>query len=98
VNALDADPLYYHLCRKQNCYRARLTPKPHRIGMKWLNQSRPVDEAKSREREAWVAGYRSVAEGHAACSFIEAIGEIRSSATIDLHDRWSGALTGRSIA
>lgn len=98
MNVLDADPLYYHLCRKQNCYRARLTPKPRRINMKSLNQSWPVDEAKIRERENWVAGYRSVAAGYAACSFIEAIGETQSSSTIDLHDRWSGALTGRSIA
>jgi hypothetical protein len=66
--------------------------------MKSLNQSWPVDEAKAREREVWVTGYRSNAAGHAACSFIEAIGETQSSSTIDLHDRWSGALTGKSIA
>jgi len=32
------------------------------------------------------------------CAFIEAIGETQSSATIDLHDRCSGALSGRSLA
>jgi hypothetical protein len=98
MNALHADPLYHHLCRKQNCFRARLTPKPHRIGLKSLHQSWPVDESKSRERATWVAGYRSVAAGYAACSFIEAIGETQSSPTIALHDRWSGALTERRIA
>ncbi len=28
---INADALYTLLCTKQNCYRARLTPKPHRL-------------------------------------------------------------------
>lgn len=98
MRALRADPLYFQLCIKQNCYRARLTPKPKRIGMRPLNQSWPVDEEKARAREVWTADYRKAAQGYAACCFIEAIGETPNSATIDLHDRWSGALTGKSIA
>lgn len=32
--ALGADPLYRKLCRTQKCFRARLTPKPWRIGIR----------------------------------------------------------------
>lgn len=31
--SLGADPLYVTLCKVQSCYRARLTPKPWRIGV-----------------------------------------------------------------
>ena len=31
---VNVDELYAHLCVKQDCYRARLTPKPARIGIK----------------------------------------------------------------
>lgn len=98
MRALNADPLYFSLCIKQNCYRARLTPKPKRIGSKSLNQSWPVDTEKARTREKWVAGYRQVAAGYAACAFLEAIGDVPHTPAIELHDQRSGALTGKRIA
>jgi hypothetical protein len=98
MRLLSADQLYFALCIKQNCYRARLTAKPKRIGHKTLNQSWPVDEEQARAREAWVASYRMASSGYAACAFLEAIGEVPHSPVIDLHDQRSGALTGKSLA
>lgn len=97
MRALHADGLYASLCRKQNCYRARLTAKPHRIGVKSLRQSWPVDEAQMAEREEWVRGYRAAADGYAACAFLTSTGVVPSSKALDLHDRWSGALSGKPL-
>jgi hypothetical protein len=98
MGELCADPLYFCLCIKQNCYRARLTPKPKRIGHKTLNQSWPVDAEKARVRETWVASYRAAAAGYAACAFLESIGDVPHSPVIELHDQRSGALTGKNLA
>ncbi len=44
LRSFHADRLYATLCRKRSCYRARLTPKPHRIKMKSIRLSRPYEE------------------------------------------------------
>lgn len=73
--ALDADPLYARLCRVQECFRARLTPKPWRCGAAnppagwpWLN---------TRQENAyrqWERSYLKAAAGHATCALVATIG------------------------
>lgn len=98
MRALNADRLYAALCRRQNCYRARLTPKPHRIGVRSLRQGWPVDGADHEARSAWVHEYRTAAEPYAACAFLTTIGIAPHAEAVDLHDRWSGALSGKGLA
>ena len=77
-DAIGVDPVYAQMCENQQCFRARLSPKPWRIGMKAHIKPRrgtwPVAPEKRAEREAWIAQYEAASRGYAACRFIEAVG------------------------
>ncbi|KAG1246597.1 hypothetical protein G6F68_014572 [Rhizopus microsporus] len=49
--ALGADTLYARMCRLQHCFRARLTPKPWRVGLKHRIRP-PVAACRTRARPA----------------------------------------------
>ena len=104
---LGADKIYARMCRNQNCFRARLSAKPWRIGIGEPMRPRPgvwpVDPAKLPAREAWVARYEKVAQGHAACQFMESIGNSfqvhpNAKAVQELHDELTRANSGLPIA
>jgi len=70
-DTLDADPLYRQLCKTQKCFRARLTPKPWRCGVRdrphrwpWLE---PKEEARFKQ---WETRYQSRAANFATCELI----------------------------
>lgn len=77
--ALGTDPLYALMCRLQHCFRARLTPKPWRIGIS--RRIRPpvaawsAGQATLPGRLAWIADYEARSAGHAACRFLRALGD-----------------------
>lgn len=94
LNELQSDLLYKKLTVRQECFRARLTPKPWRCGCKrppvnypWLNSG---EEHKYRQ---WEQSYGRAVLNYNTCNFIEQLGspvsdpEIRK--TIDIHDRWT---------
>jgi hypothetical protein len=76
--AIRVDKVYAQMCANQQCFRARLSPKPWRIGMKSHMRPRPgvwpVAPDKRPMREAWIAEYEAKARGFAACRFVEAVG------------------------
>lgn len=75
--ALGTDPVYVRMCVKQRCFRARLTPKPWRIGMESRFKSQgvwPVRPERLPERRAWVQAYEAKAAGFAACRFHSELG------------------------
>jgi hypothetical protein len=76
--ALKADRIYVQMCQRQNCFRARLTPKPWRIGIEQHLKPRPgtwpVNPERLPERQAWIAAYEQAAHSFAACQFREALG------------------------
>ena len=73
--ALGSDPLYRKLCKVQNCFRARLTPKPWRCGVRSQPERWPWPDAKSEKRfEKWEAQYQSFAFNWATCELISQIG------------------------
>ena len=89
--AMGTDPLYRRLCKVQECFRARLTPKPWRCDMetppsRWPWQS-PKQESKHRE---WEARYQKATTGFATCALVATLGsrlvhpELQSIVT--LHD------------
>jgi len=92
MKALKVDRLYAMLCHRQGCYRARLTAKPIRIGMKSLGQKWPVAEDAMAARAEWVAKYAIMCRRFAACRFVSQVGDAPSSPVIALHDEISGAL------
>ncbi|MCC7247933.1 MAG: hypothetical protein IT473_04845 [Lysobacter sp.] len=93
-SALGVDSTYARMCHNQNCFRARLTPKPWRLGMPRLRapysavwQSQHADLPARRE---WIETYGRASEGYAACRYIETLGVGAVDASADrvreLHD------------
>ena len=89
--ALGADPLYRKLCKAQQCFRARLTPKPWRCGLREKPARWPWVEAKQEQRfQKWEAKYQGCAANWATCEFVKQIGNPTVHAEVgtilDLHD------------
>lgn len=76
--ALHADPLYRKMCLNQQCFRARVSPKPWRIGVNRHLRPRPgvwpVAPEQLPARQEWVDHYNRLATGFAACRFVERLG------------------------
>lgn len=76
--ALSADPDYVRMCKNQKCFRARIKPKPWRIGISAHMRPRPgvwpVAPERLPVRQQWIEKYEAAAEGYAACRFIKTIG------------------------
>ena len=71
LTELGADPLYVELCATHDSYRARLTPKPFRVGESALSVSWPFADDAAREAHAeWVSEYDGRASGHAVCRLL----------------------------
>jgi len=104
---LGTDPAYARLCQLQRCFRARLTAKPWRLGIRERLRPRPGvwpldSEEKLARRREWVARYERQARQYAACRYLEtlgsgvALGELRQA--IELHDRLSQARSSLPLA
>jgi len=75
LEALGADALYIRLCKNQECFRARLTPKPWRCGyysntLRWPWEN----ERQKKQFERWLSGYMSRQADYATCRYLRAIG------------------------
>lgn len=102
----DTDQLYQQMCWNQNCFRARVTAKPWRIGIASHMKPRPgiwpVSLDRVPARDAWIREYEHTAKLFAACHFIESMGsgvvhpDVRP--VIELHDTLASALSNRPIA
>jgi len=89
--ALGSDPLYRTLCKAQKCFRARLTPKPWRCGIKTKPERWPWLEARHEKRfQKWEAQYLSFSASWATCEFLHHLGnpEIHPDiqTILNLHD------------
>ena len=81
------DPLYAELCRKQQCFRARLTPKPVRIGMRTMLKFHfPYAEDDREAIAAYLEEYQQKSEEYAVCKLIAQLGKRFSSPAIEYHD------------
>jgi hypothetical protein len=91
---LGADPVFIRMCLRQNCFRARVSPKPWRIGIGAHLRPRPgvwpIKPDKLPLRQRWVEAYEKAAISHAACRFVKALGtsmiHVDVMATQRLHD------------
>ncbi len=104
MQALGADPLYVRLCRVQECFRARLTPKP------WRCEDIPVvhlaypwrDKDAEQAAREWIAEYSKDSEAYATCSLVEHIGNRQMDSEINravvYHDRMTKASSGLELA
>jgi len=90
---LGTDRLYERLTTTQKCFRARLTPKPWRIGTERPDDRYPYTTAEAGNRfKRWLSNYEDLREKYQVCTLIEKFGagpdahpEIR--AVMEAHDR-----------
>lgn len=104
--ALSNDPLFVRLCRQQQCFRARLTPKPWRVPT--LGSARPpkklwpLDAERLVKHREWVARYEAQTQGFAACRYLETRGNAPACAAAlavqAVHDEISSAHTSKPLA
>lgn len=89
---LEVDPLYKLLCEKQTCFRARLTPKPWRIGLARpatrfpRKQQRDIQQFKN-----WLKDYENASASRRSAREIASFGsasthpDVRS--VVEFHDK-----------
>lgn len=90
--AFRSDPLYVRLCKNQESFRARLTPKPWRCNQAAPFYFFPFANAEVEEvSRKWEREYAAASAPYATCKFIEQIGNDRTVADfrhlLDLHDK-----------
>ena len=90
MDEFNCDPLYTRLCIKQDCYRARLTPKPYRIQMRAYKVKFPRD-GDDTEFQQWLRDYEAQSRNFGVCRLIEQVGAGHSlNDVIRFHDDISG--------
>lgn len=86
------DPMYRKLCASQRSYRARLTPKPWRVGLRRpptrFPFSKPDDEAQF---ESWLSRYEAECRSYACCEKLDLVGLGHTHPTVsrivEIHDK-----------
>lgn len=75
LELLGCDPSYRVLCKVQNSFRARLTPKPWRFGMDRIPVRYPYRNENEKDLLAkWDMGYKEKLEKWSTCEYVLAIG------------------------
>ncbi|RYZ74855.1 MAG: hypothetical protein EOP91_01085 [Lysobacteraceae bacterium] len=104
--ALQTDPLYALMCVRQHCFRARVSPKPWRIGIGRHLRPRPgvwpIRPERMGDRQQWVSDYERRAVDFASCSFVRALGDGGVDPMVEqvceLHDRLAQADSALPLA
>jgi hypothetical protein len=87
MKATGTDPWFVKLCLAQKSFRARLTPKPWRMGLKPPPGEFPRSDGAARARfDAWLAEYEQASRSHATCRFLETAGRGGFVGAGDDHD------------
>lgn len=95
LQALGSDPLYIRLCEHQQCYRARLTPKPWRMKLAPPRAGAfpPRDDRVGAELAEWVAEYDRIRRNWSVCRLLGTYGSTRVDGELapllKLHDQWT---------
>jgi hypothetical protein len=98
-----SDKLYMRLCRTQESFRARLTPKPWRCGLPAPAVTFPFEGQKEEALfHDWEAKYAVAAARYATCRFMGSFGgghiEPGFQELVDLHDQETKAKSGLGLA
>jgi len=99
MRAFEADMLYQWLCVEQNCYRARLTPKPYRIEQKAIRVSYlGRTHQQQQELDAWVHAYTNRSRAFSTCRLISSSAIAQTNRVIEYHDRVTGVYNNYRLA
>jgi hypothetical protein len=75
LREFESDALYIRLCKMQESFRARLTPKPWRCNLSQPPVSFPFEGQKEEARfYGWVAKYTATCQAYATCRFVGSFG------------------------
>jgi hypothetical protein len=77
LRSLKSDSTYIQMCRNQNCFRARVSPKPWRIGIDRLRPRPgvwPVREELMPERQTWIEEYTKKSTCYSTCAYLMTLG------------------------
>lgn len=101
--ALGCDPHYVKLCRSQKSFRARLTPKPWRCGMRMPPARWPFEGAAEEARaRQWETKYDAACAKFATCALLSTVGNQwvhrDVEAIVRVHDELSRAESGLPLA
>lgn len=94
----NADKLYATLCQKQDCFRARLTPKPSRAKVKGRRVVYPRDAEQDAALKEWLKDYDYASDRYNTCKFIKSIGGDMRGSVVEYHDRMTRAYEGLNLA
>jgi len=94
LRSLETDRVYINLCRRQGCYRARLTPKPWRCGLHVPSARFPFHDARhERVQRQWEQQYAERSKQYATCRLLATIGGDATDPVVQrivqFHDRFS---------
>jgi len=99
MNDFNSDYLYRWLCIKQNCYRARLTPKPYRIKQKGIKVIYPN---RNKEQELflskWIMEYDQKSKDFSTCHLVKEIGRTQMNDAIEYHDKLTSIKWSQKLA
>jgi len=102
LREFDSDPLYIRLCRMQESFRARLTPKPWRCGASTPPAEFPFESREQAARfHQWEAEYKRLAGGYATCKYLSSFGGSMDPAFEELvhfHDQETRANSSLPLA
>ncbi len=92
LESVGADPLYIRLCKAQECFRARISPKPWRCEHTANTVRWPRETAKEqRQFERWQNAYLKCQADYATCELVATLGAGRVDREIqpiiEIHDR-----------
>ena len=100
---LCADPLYVKLCRLQNTFRARLTPKHWRIGLDERPLEKPsITPAETAQMMRWLKQYQARGQQYATARLIAEFGSSSTDELVEqvvkLHDERCKVTSGLKLA
>ncbi len=101
--ATGTDPAYRRLCKAQDSFRARLTPKPWRCASERMPVRYPRSDREAERRfEEWLRGYETACRGFSVCRYSETVGtghcQDELKVLVELHDRLVGAAQDLPLA
>jgi hypothetical protein len=103
MRAAGADTDFVELCRIQHSFRARLSPKPWRCGVRRPPNLFPRHtEGEQLRFSEWLFGYERASANRATCRYLGNIGPERThprvAPVIELHDRETKAHEALALA
>ena len=98
MKEFNCDALYTSICRKQNCFRARLTPKPRPLNLQTYKVKYHL-ETVHIQFENWLQNYDRESRNYNVCKFIGQVGTSHFiPEAVRLHDELTGATSHLPLA